>query len=82
MAGLVKNGIELDRHYAFKFCSPSRSAIQSGRAPIHVNVQNLDPFNSNPLNQDSGFSGVARNMTCLGELMKGAGYTTSIFGKW
>jgi arylsulfatase I/J len=81
MLGLVESGIELDRHYAYKFCSPSRSAIQSGRSPIHVNVQNLDPFNVNPLDPDSGFSGVARNMTCLGALMKSAGYSTHMFGK-
>ena len=31
--------MELDRNYAFKFCSPTRSAIQTGRNPIHVNVQ-------------------------------------------
>ena len=46
-----------------------------------MNVQNLDPFNSNPHDRDSGYSGVARNMTCLGELMKGAGFSTHIFGK-
>ena len=45
MTALVKEGIELDRHYAFKYCSPSRSALQSGRHPIHVNVMNTDPGN-------------------------------------
>jgi arylsulfatase I/J len=39
MNTLLREGIELDQHFAFKFCSPSRSAIQSGRNPIHVNVQ-------------------------------------------
>ena len=43
MTALVKEGIELDRHYAFKYCSPSRCALQSGRHPIHVNVMNTDP---------------------------------------
>ena len=40
---LVKQGVELDRHYVFKFCSPTRTAAQTGRNPIHVNTQNLDP---------------------------------------
>ena len=31
MDQLVKDGIELDRHYVFKFCSPTRSAAQTGR---------------------------------------------------
>ena len=28
---LVKEGLELDQHYAFKLCSPSRSCLMSGR---------------------------------------------------
>ena len=42
MDALVKNGIELDRAYSFKFCSPTRCALQSGRFPTHVNVVNDD----------------------------------------
>ena len=30
-------GIVLQRHYGYKFCSPSRSAFLSGRLPYHVN---------------------------------------------
>ena len=40
---LADEGLILSRHYAHKICSPSRSALLSGRAPIHVNVQNLPP---------------------------------------
>ena len=38
---LAKNGLELDRFYAEKICSPSRSSLQTGRFGIHVNVQNV-----------------------------------------
>ena len=37
---LAADGIVLHRTYAFKYCSPTRCAIQSGRNPIHVNVDN------------------------------------------
>ena len=40
---LKNSGIELDRFYVYKICSPSRSSIQTGRNPIHVNVQNVPP---------------------------------------
>ena len=30
---LVKEGLELDRHYVFMFCSPTRMSIMSGRLP-------------------------------------------------
>ena len=48
MDELVATGINLNQHYTFKFCSPTRSALQSGRNPIHVNVQNVGPDRSNP----------------------------------
>ena len=37
---LVKDGVLLDRHYAYKICSPSRSSLQSGRLAVHVNTEN------------------------------------------
>ena len=40
---LVAGGLELDRFYTHKICSPTRCAIQTGRAPIHVNVVNVPP---------------------------------------
>ena len=48
MDALVASGIELERHYVYKYCSPSRSALQSGRHPIHVNVNNFLPIMHNP----------------------------------
>ena len=45
---LARGGVRLERFYTFKYCSPSRSALQTGRNPIHVNVQNVDPDVSNP----------------------------------
>jgi len=71
---LVNEGIELDRHYAFVYCSPSRSSFLSGRLPYHVNQVNLG--NSIPR------SGIARNMTTLPRKLKQAGYSTHDIGKW
>lgn len=42
MDALAAEGITLDRNYLFWYCSPSRSALQTGRNPIHVNVDNSD----------------------------------------
>jgi hypothetical protein len=86
MMWLISQGAELDQHYAFKFCSPTRSAIQSGRNPIHVNVQNYQPVQWNwqepDKDPDSGFAGISRNMTTISSVMKGAGYATHFAGKW
>lgn len=63
MNRLVAQGVELDRHYAFKYCSPSRVAFQSGRHPIHSTVLNTDPSWHNPADPDAGFAGIPRAMT-------------------
>ena len=85
MTALLQDGIELDSHYAFKFCSPTRSAIQSGRNPIHVNVQNYQPtvwdYVDPTRDTDSGFAGVSRNMTTVARVMKNGGYATHFAGK-
>ncbi len=79
---LVKNGLELDQHYAYKFCSPSRCSLISGRLPIHVNEQILHPDIYNPEDKVSGFAGIPRNMTGIAEKMKMGGYATHQVGKW
>jgi arylsulfatase I/J len=79
---LVKQGLELDRNYVHRFCSPTRSSIQSGRLPVHVNLENDDPGISNPKDPVSGWAGIPRNMTGMGSLLKGAGYRTHMVGKW
>lgn len=79
---LVKEGLELDQHYVYKFCSPSRSCLMSGRLPIHVNDKNAAPNIYNPDDKVSGFAGIPREMTGLAEKLKGAGYATHQVGKW
>ena len=40
MDALLAEGVELDQHYAYRFCSPTRAALMTGRLPIHVNQEN------------------------------------------
>lgn len=82
MDGLVKEGIELTRFYAFKYCSPTRSAFQTGRNPIHVNVVNPPTSLLNPDDPISGYAGIPTNMTSIAEKMSSAGYVPHIVGKW
>jgi arylsulfatase B len=82
MDALVAQGIELDRAYAYQFCSPSRCSLQSGRNPLHVNTENDDLSIHNPADPVSGFSGIPRNMTGMATLMRQGGYRTHQIGKW
>ena len=70
----------MDRYYTFKFCGPSRSALQSGRNPLHVNVINDAMSSVEPADPVTGFSGMARDMTGMAEHMKKAGYKTVFSG--
>ena len=79
---LVADGVELTRHYAYKFCSPSRSAFQSGRLPVHVNFANAEPTVSNPADPIGGYAGIPVNMTGVAQLMRKGGYRTYFTGKW
>jgi arylsulfatase B len=79
MHELLRAGIELDQAYAYKYCSPSRSAIQSGRNPIHVNAQNVDMASFDPENPLTGLSGIPVNMTGLAERLAAVGYTRRVY---
>ena len=80
---LVREGLELDQHYVYKWCAPSRSSFLSGRLPIHVNVvNNTNEIAYNPKDPVSGFDGIPRNMTGIGTKMKEGGYATHMVGKW
>jgi len=71
---LREQGVELTRHYAYKFCSPSRSSFLSGRLPVHVNERNK--ITEAPL------AGVHPNMTTIPAMLKQAGYKSHHVGKW
>ena len=47
MNELVREGIELDRHYVHPMCTPSRSSFQSGRLPVHILTQLVGPCDKN-----------------------------------
>eukprot|EP00948_MAST-09A_sp_MAST-9A-sp1_P000767 g767.t1 len=81
--GVLKTeALELNRFYTHKICSPSRCSIQSGRAPIHVNVENVDVTVYNPKDNVTGYQGMPLNFTGIATKLKGVGYETAFVGKW
>jgi len=74
MDSLVKDGLELNRHYVHFACTPTRSSFQSGRLPVHVQLMNHLPCNPH--------SGIPENMTTIAWKMKKGGYKTHYVGKW
>jgi len=72
---LANSGLQLKRHYTFKYCSPTRSSLMSGRLPYHVTQNNKNNDVANP-------GGADLRMTLMPEVLKKAGYATAMSGKW
>eukprot|EP00322_Chrysochromulina_rotalis_P022631 CAMPEP_0115845690 /NCGR_PEP_ID=MMETSP0287-20121206/9485_1 /TAXON_ID=412157 /ORGANISM="Chrysochromulina rotalis, Strain UIO044" /LENGTH=644 /DNA_ID=CAMNT_0003299477 /DNA_START=71 /DNA_END=2005 /DNA_ORIENTATION=- len=79
---LADAGIILSRHYTYKYCAPSRAALQSGRLPVHVNMENTGVTVMNEADPISGYAGIPRNMTGIATKLRAAGYKTHAVGKW
>ncbi len=69
---LAASGVRLNQHYVHPTCSPTRVGLLFGRFPSRFGV--LTPIrNDNHL---------PRNIATLPKLLRDAGYTTHISGKW
>jgi arylsulfatase A-like enzyme len=73
MDALVSDGVELDRHYVQPVCTPTRTALMSGRYPGRFGPHPLVPSNlrAMPLG------------TCtVASALQSKGYFTAMAGKW
>jgi arylsulfatase A-like enzyme len=70
---LVAEGVELDRHYVQPVCSPTRTALMSGRWTGRWGPHVLGPTN---------LRAFPAGTTTLASALKQAGYATAMAGKW
>jgi arylsulfatase A-like enzyme len=68
---LAKAGVRLEQHYSLPVCSPTRSALLSGRFNSRFGCTN--PTNSRVFPFDT---------TTLASALKSVGYETALIGKW
>eukprot|EP01084_Bolivina_argentea_P042856 78995_1 len=75
LMALLPEALYLNHFYVYKFCSPTRSALMSGRISYHVNEANGNTC-------QPGF-GVPLNMTMISEkLVDESNYIAHQIGKW
>lgn len=73
MAEILKSSVELDRHYVQPVCTPTRTALLSGRWTSRFGPHVLGPTNMRAFPEG----------TCtLASALRSVGYRTSISGKW
>ncbi|NBN95164.1 MAG: arylsulfatase [Verrucomicrobia bacterium] len=70
---LVRTGLELDQHYVQPVCTPTRTALMSGRCPGRFGPQALSPSN---------LRAMPLGTTTLASALKSVGYRTHLAGKW
>lgn len=69
---LVEEGLELDRFYVHPICSPTRTALMTGRSPARFGI-------TGPLSNERG---VPLEEHFMSESFQQAGYQTFLVGKW
>lgn len=72
---LATQGLRFERFSSFPLCSPTRSALMTGRSPIRYGVvyATIEPFDSHGVPVEEHF---------MCESFKAAGYETAMTGKW
>ena len=73
MDKLVREGIELDQHYVQPVCTPTRTALMSGRYPGRFGPHTLAPSN---------LRAMPLGTVTLASALKSIGYATYQTGKW
>lgn len=72
---LASSGARLEQFYAQPMCTPSRAALMTGRYPFRYGLQTA-------VIPSASKYGLATDEWLLPQLLKEAGYSTAIVGKW
>ena len=72
---MVRAGAILEQSYVQPICTPTRSALMTGRYPIHTGRQSKALMPEQP-------DGLSTQFTLMPEYLKRLGYHTHMVGKW
>ncbi|XP_055385575.1 arylsulfatase B-like [Condylostylus longicornis] len=72
---LAYHGTILNKYYVPSVCTPSRTALLTGKYPLRTGMQHLVIPNGEPW-------GLCANEKLMSHIFQEAGYSTNIIGKW
>lgn len=72
---MAYSGVILNNLYTPSMCTPSRSALLTGKYPINTGMQHYVIVNDQPWS-------LPLNETTMPEIFRKNGYYTSLIGKW
>eukprot|EP01063_Lacrimia_lanifica_P034149 TRINITY_DN6249_c0_g1_i6.p1 TRINITY_DN6249_c0_g1~~TRINITY_DN6249_c0_g1_i6.p1 ORF type:complete len:547 (+),score=190.94 TRINITY_DN6249_c0_g1_i6:40-1680(+) len=72
---LAFSGVQLENYYVQPICSPTRSALMTGRYPVHLGLQANVIFYDTPW-------GIDLKEKFIPQIAKEQGYATAAYGKW
>jgi len=83
---LAENGLRFTQFYNTARCCPTRASLITGLYPHQTGIGHMTNYPPNPGAHDyavPGYRGfLNRNCVTIGEVLKQAGYTTLMTGKW
>jgi len=72
MEKIANQGARFDRFFVSPLCAPTRASLLTGRYHLRTGVANVT----------GGLETMRTEEVTFGEIFKGAGYATGLFGKW
>jgi arylsulfatase A len=79
---LAANGMILTNFYSNSICAPSRASLITGLHSGHLMIRDNHELGGFEDSTEFGQLPLAANTYTLGTVLKSAGYTTAVFGKW
>ena len=73
---LAAGGVKLERMYVQPVCSPTRSALMTGRYPFHTGMQHFTTLSA------GSAAHLPLEHATIAEVFKSRGYDTHAIGKW
>ena len=80
---LAANGLRFTQFYNYGRCCPTRAALMTGLHPHQVGIGHMTEPPEQPLGFEGAYQGyLNENCTTLAEVLRTAGYSTLMTGKW